>query len=701
MDTIADLQAYLMGRAAAALELEDAEGIRLTEPPSAEQGDLALGCHPLARTLRRPPQDIAVDLAKALADDPWCRSAEALSGFVNLRLDRRQLLRMVTQEVTSDPARFGCARGLAAEKWLIEFSGPNTNKPLHIGHLRNTILGVALSNIVELHGHRVLRYNIVNDRGIHICKSMVAYARFGDQLTPEAAGQKGDQFVGQFYSMFAARAAEEFGRWIQAEGQARFEAFQAKQSASLEAAADLQLRRTFLQAEQSQGTGLPFQPRKVKAARYPELMREVPDLEARYQTWKSGQDAALRETMQREAQKRFQAAEARTFEAEHSELQAAAREYLARWEQADPEIRALWRRMNDWVLAGLEQTYQRLGVRFDAVDYESDVYLLGKEHAQRLLEQKVARRLPDGAIVFPMPGTSADEPEQEKVLLRADGTSVYITQDIGSLLRRVERHAPDRLIWVVGSEQELHFQTLFQIVEQLQPGLGARCEHLSYGMVELPHGKMKSREGEIVEADSFLDDVHAAAYRGVAEREEADAPADEADLHQRAETMAMAAVKFHLLKWNKRSLVKFDVDDALNHQGKTGTYCLYALARIRSIHRKLVAEGEPVAIDGDADGNLLADSEMELLLAAARWPQAVQQAVRDLEPYHVTDYAHKLAKLFNSYFNARDAEGRTLFPVVDCADSATKRARIGLIGIVASALENALNCLGIRTLERI
>jgi len=352
--------------------------------------------------------------------------------------------------------------------------------------------------------------------------------------------------------------------------------------------------------------------------------------------------------------------------------------------------------MNDWVLAGIEKTYRRLGVSFDHVDYESETYLLGKEIVGDLLAKGVARKNADGAVIFEQPGRTPADAPQEKVLLRGDGTSVYITQDLGSLMRRYQRHHFAEVVYVVGSEQELHFELLFTLIDKLVPGLGARCHHLSYGMVELPHGKMKSREGEIIEADGFLDTVHDAAEAQVRSRSP-ELPADEAA--RRGEVIGLAAVKYNLLKFSKRSTVKFDVDEALDMNGRTGPYCLYALARIRSILRRIGAGGGAVALDLAVDASRLAPVEAQMLLSVARFPAAVATAVRDLEPYHVADHVYRLAKEFNSYYTAASPAGKTLYPVLQCDDPATRALRVSLLRLIETALETGLRTLGIATLE--
>lgn len=695
-ETFRSLERALLDAAARALGRADATGLRTADSPSPEVGDLAVGCHGLAKELGADPQVLAQRIVAALAGDARFRDARADNGYCNVRFERGLLWSAVAGEVAERAAEFGADLGATHERWLIEYSGPNTNKPLHIGHLRNTILGFAMANVARLHGHEVTRYNIVNDRGIHICKSMVAYHEFGAGVTPQSSGEKGDHLVGRLYSLFAQKAKEEFEAWAGGAGRGEIEEVLAAKRGEIAAAADLALRKRFLQEQEKGGRALPFKPAKIKPQLYPEKMAADAALERDFIQWRAAHAAELAEIERNEGLKKAQAVVARRFEAEVSKLHQETRDYLRRWEANDAEVRKLWRTMNDWVLAGIEQTYRRLGVSFDHVDYESDVYLLGKEIVGELLAQGVARKNADGAVVFEQPGKAAGEPPSEKVLLRADGTSVYITQDLGSLARRYQRHHPDRIVYVVGSEQELHFETLFALVERYIPGLGKRCVHLSYGMVELPHGKMKSREGEIIEADGFLDTVHEAAEAQVRARAP-ELPAAEAA--RRGEVIGLAAVKYNLLKFSKRSTVKFDVDEALDMNGRTGPYCLYALARIRSILRKVEAAGGAVALDLAADATRLAPVEAQMLLSVARFPAAVATAVRDLEPYHLADHVYRLAKEFNSYYTASSPAGKTLYPVVQCDDPATRTLRVSLLRLIETALETALRTLGIETLQ--
>ncbi len=694
--SISDLQERLKQRITEVVGLSTAQPLRLSEPPTPDRGDIAVACHGAAKLLRSTPDQLAEKLALALADDAGFEVAGADQGYLNLRIRRPLLLKLVCTEVREEGNGFGRSRHESGAPWLIEYSGPNTNKPLHIGHLRNTILGASLSRIVERFGQKVIRYNIINDRGIHICKSMVAYRRFGDGDDPKARGIKGDQFVGRYYSLFASKAAEEFERWAKSSGKNELEAFLATRRDALKSGADVVLRTRFLKESEAAGRPLPFKQRKVKPAEYSDRMKEETALEAEYRRWLAPREEEAAQVELAQGMKRFLEAKARDFEADVSELHREARETLIRWEENDSPTRALWRKMNDWVLEGIEQTYRRLQVSFDHVDYESEVYLLGKEVVGELLRKKIARRREDGAVVYDQPPKSQDEAPSEKILLRPDGTSVYITQDLGSLCRRVERHRPGRIIYVVGSEQELHFETLFRLVDLHLPGVGASCEHLSYGMVELPHGKMKSREGEIVEADEFLDDVHAGAAEQLRARSN-DLP--DGEVQRRAERIAIAAVKFHLLKYGKRSTVKFDVEAALDMNGKTGPYCLYAFARIQSILRKV---GSDFVAGVDFErlcGELLAPEEASLVLLVGRFPEAIAASVRDTEPLHVAEYVYRLAKSFNSYYTASDPEGRTLFPVVQCREPELKKVRVALLMLVSRALALGLASLGIETLD--
>jgi arginyl-tRNA synthetase len=694
-ETFRTLERGFLDAAARALGRADAAGLRTADSPSPEVGDLAIGCHALGKEIGGDPQALAQKIAAALAGDARFRDAQADRGYVNVRFERGLLWRAVAGEVAARADGFGGDATAARERWLIEYSGPNTNKPLHIGHLRNTILGFAMANVARLHGHEVTRYNIVNDRGIHICKSMVAYHEFGGGVTPQSSGEKGDHLVGRLYSLFATKAKEEFEGWANGAGKPEIEQLLAAKRGEIAAAADVEARKRFLREQEKAGRALPFKPAKIRPQLYPEKMKAEPALERDFEAWRTGRAAELAELERGEGLKKAQAVVARRFEAEVSQLHAMTRDYLRRWEANDPEVRALWRTMNGWVLAGIEQTYRRLGVRFDHVDYESEVYLLGKEIVGQLLAKGVARKNADGAVVFEQPGKAAGEPPSEKILLRSDGTSVYITQDLGSLARRYERHHPDRIVYVVGSEQELHFETLFALVDRLIPGLGQRCVHLSYGMVELPHGKMKSREGEIIEADGFLDTVHEASEAQVRSRSP---ELQDQEVARRGEVIALAAVKYNLLKFSKRSTVKFDVDEALDMNGRTGPYCLYALARIRSILRRVEAGGGSVALDLAVDATRLAPVEAQMLLSVARFPAAVSTAVRDLEPYHVADHVYRLAKEFNSYYTAASPAGKTLYPVLQCDDPATRALRVSLLRLIETALETGLRTLGIETL---
>ena len=690
------LEQGLLAAAAAALGRNDPAGLRTSDAQSAAIGDLAVGFHGLAKELRADPQALASQVAAAVKGDARFTHALAQNGYVNVRFARPLLWQAVAGEVAREGAALGRDPALKPEGWLVEYSGPNTNKPLHIGHLRNTILGFAMSNVVRAHGHDTTRYNIVNDRGIHICKSMVAYARFAPGSSPETTGEKGDHLVGRLYSLFAKKATEEFEQWAAGPGAAEIEQYLATNRASIETGADLQLRKRFLQEQEKAGRKLEFKPAKMKPQQYPEKMAADAALERDYGAWLAANAGDVAAARKAEGLKRAQAAVARRFEAEVSQLHAQTRDYLRRWEANDPEIRALWRRMNDWVLAGIEKTYKRLGVSFDHVDYESDVYLAGKELVLELLAKGKAKKNADGAIVFEQPGKAAGEAAQEKVLLRGDGTSVYITQDLGSLMRRYTRHRFAEVVYVVGSEQELHFELLFTLIDKLVPGLGARCHHLSYGMVELPHGKMKSREGEIIEADGFLDTVEEAAAAQVRSRN-AELPAEE--VKRRGERIGLAAVKYHLLKFSKRSTVKFDVDEALDMNGRTGPYCLYALARLRSILRKAEAAGFATKLDLAADAARLAPAEAGLLLTVAKLPTAIAAGVRDLDPYHVADYVYGLAKQLNSWYTTSGDDGKPLHPVVNCQDAATRGLRLSLLRLVEAALERALTLLGIGTLD--
>jgi arginyl-tRNA synthetase len=638
--TVAALRRHVQRAAAGALEeLGVEQEPDLVPPPDPAMGDLGLPCFPLARALHKAPPLIAEDLASRIQPDEVIDSVAADKGYVNFRLRPQTLVAVTLGQALRERERFGAGQADGGQHWMVEYSAPNTNKPLHLGHLRNNLLGAAISRILGFYGHRVTRINLVNDRGVHICKSMLAYQRWGEGTDPERAGRKGDHLVGDFYVLFDRRFNEEYAAWQRTE------------------AAQQRVRR-WLKGKAGQA-----------ADRAHRKDPEAPPPDARF-------FAGYRDTY---------------FNSE-SELGAAVREMLVKWEQGDPEVLALWRKMNGWVLSGFEQSYRRMGVGFDHVQYESQTYKLGKSIVEQGLSKGVFSRLEDGAVVCDL---SRIGKKGEKVLLRSDGTSVYMTQDLGTALERFDEHKLDRLVYVVGDEQRYHFEVLFGILGLLRPGLAEACEHLAYGMIRLPEGKMKSREGTVVDADELMDDVHALA-RAETEARAAEGKAhteglSEQELSHRAEHVGMAAIKYFLLKYSPRKSFEYDPRASIDFLGQTGPYCLFNYARTRSLMRK--AGGEP-ELDPAVLGRLGTEQELGIARQLMAFPEVVRRAAAGLDPSRVAEYLFELCRGFAFIFT-----DKANHPIVTCEDPELRQARLLLAAAVGHTLRAGLGLLGIDVLE--
>lgn len=558
-------------------------------------GDITINGFLLARQVRRNPVELAGMVAGILREHRDVAAAEAVKAFVNVTLDPAALMRDTVADGEALLAA-ACLPEAQRARILIEFSAPNTNKPQHLGHVRNNAIGMATAALLERVGHDVVRINLINDRGIHICKSMLAYQRFGGGRTPETAGCKGDHFVGEFYVRF-----------------------------------DAELRRQLA-----------------------ELRSDRPELAG-----KSDEDLFLA-----------------------TEIGRAAQDMLVAWEQGDPQIRALWQTMNGWVIAGFDETYGRMGVSFDRTYLESQTYTLGRDLVQEGLDRGVFQRRGDGAVVI-----AFDDPALgTKVVLRSDGTSVYVTQDIGTTLLKQRDYAPDRQIWVVGDEQKHHFRILFAILHALGYPWAESLVHMAYGMVNLPSGKMKSREGTVVDADDLIDEMERLATEATCERSGDDVPVD---LAARAKAIAMAALKFMLLKVSPRTTLLFDPAASITFEGDTGPYILYAYARISSMLRKV---GETEADSGDVDwGVLRSPEEKQLALACAGYGDAVCRAAAELDTSVLATHLLDLAKGFSRFYRS--------CPVLSAPVAAERRARLELSRRVRAIIKDGLAALTIDALE--
>ena len=633
---VQEIEAYLNalkdnGLKSLGVDAETAESIKLAPSPNLEMGDVGFPCFALAKSLRKGPPQIATELAVKIQEslqDELVAEALAVGPYVNFRYNPAKLAAIVVGEALAKGADYGRDVAKNPSHFMVEYSAPNTNKPQHLGHVRNNLLGAAVSKILGFAGNRVTRVNLINDRGIHICKSMLAYKLFGEGETPESSGIKGDHLVGKYYVRFENAFQDEYSGWLE--------------------------------------TGAAAE---------------------RFQTWKATQPAKeIAGLEDSDLQKRFRKDFKDTYFNTESSLGAQAREMLLAWEAGDTAVVELWKTMNSWVFKGFDQTYERLGVGFDKVYYESQTYLLGKDLVLKGLQDQKFKQLDDGAIVCDMEPLGL---QGQKVLLRRDGTSVYMTQDLGTAMARFDEHDIDNMVYVVGDEQDYHFQVLFKILEVLRPELAGKLEHLSYGMVLLPEGKMKSREGKVVDADDLMDYMTEIAAEAIQERHEISSE----EVEKRAPVIGFAALKYFILDYHPRSSIQYDPAKSIEFEGRTGPYCLYSYARIQSIKRKsggwpeLSADKEVAALSA-----LGTELEMAVVRELKEWPSIVELAARQLDPSKVTEHAHKLAKTFSTLYN--DPGHKVLE-----AEETRRNGLLLLAKAVAECIKTSLELVGIQTLE--
>ena len=553
------------------------------------EGDVTLVVFPLLRTSRKSPEVTADEIGGWLqANVPEVDRFNVVKGFLNVSFSAA-FWNGVLQEIVADP-NFGQLPA-TGKTVMVEFSSPNTNKPLHLGHIRNNLLGWSVSKLLEACGHRVIKVNLVNDRGIHICKSMLAWLRCGNGITPEQAGVKGDHLVGDFYVKFNDLLKEEM--------------------------------KPLVESGMSED----------EAARNCPIMKE-------------------------------------------------AQSMLVRWEQGDEEVVALWRKMNGWVYDGFDQTYKSLGISFDRIYYESQTYKLGKEIVSDGLAKGVLYRREDGSVWCDMRADGLDE----KLLLRSDGTSVYMTQDLGTARQRYEEYGFDEIIYVVGNEQNYHFQVLKLILKKLGYEWSDAIYHLSYGMVELPEGKMKSREGTVVDADDLIEKMYNTARETSMELGKLDdMPQDEQD--ELFRMLGLGALKYFIIKVDPRKTMLFDPKESIDFNGNTGPFIQYTHARIRSILRKADEAGfKPAA--GDVQ---LLPKEISLIQLLSSYPDRVREAGEAHSPAIIANYAYDLAKEFNQFYHDT--------PILK-EEGAVRDQRLLLARAVADVLVRATDILGIRLPER-
>ena len=577
--------------------------VQLQKTKAEFEGNLTLVVFPFLKLSRLKPEDTAQQLGDYLAQHcKVVQSFNVVKGFLNLTIAPAAWISLLNR-IDSEP-RFGeKAVNEQSPLVMIEYSSPNTNKPLHLGHVRNNLLGWSLAQIMEANGNRVVKTNIVNDRGIHICKSMLAWKKWGNGATPESTGKKGDHLIGDYYVAFDQHYRAEL-----AELTAKFKA---------EGMAD------------------------------------------------------------EEAEKRAK---------EESPLMKEAHDMLVRWEQGDEEVRALWKKMNDWVYQGFDETYKAMGVGFDKIYYESETYLEGKAKVEEGLAKGLFFREPDGSVWADLSNEGLDQ----KLLLRADGTSVYMTQDIGTADLRFKDYPIDKMIYVVGNEQNYHFQVLSILLDRLGFKWGKELVHFSYGMVELPNGKMKSREGTVVDADDLMEEMVSAARR-TSEELGKFADMTENERNEIARIVGMGALKYFILKVDARKNMLFNPEESIDFNGNTGPFIQYTYARIRSIMRKAEAEG--IVLPSVLPDTLpLNEKEVQLIQKLNSFETVVEQAGKDYSPSGIANYCYELTKDFNQFYHD--------YSILNAESTEAKTLRLALAKNVAKTIKNGMQLLGIEVPER-
>ena len=578
--------------------------VQLQKTKSNFEGNLTLVVFPFLKISRQKPEDTAQAIGELLVRD--CSAVagfNVVKGFLNLNIAKEAWVGLLNDMHADE--KFG-EKPVTDQSPLvmIEYSSPNTNKPLHLGHVRNNLLGWSLAQIMEANGNKVVKTNIVNDRGIHICKSMLAWLKWGNGETPESSGKKGDHLIGDYYVAFDKHYRAEV----------------------------VELKNKFMTDE-----GLDEEAAENKAKEEAPLMKE-------------------------------------------------ARQMLVKWEQGDEEVRALWQKMNNWVYAGFDETYKTLGVSFDKIYYESDTYLEGKAKVEEGLEKGLFFRKDDNSVWADLTQEGLDQ----KLLLRSDGTSVYMTQDIGTADMRFKDFPIDKMIYVVGNEQNYHFQVLSILLDRLGFKWGKELVHFSYGMVELPNGKMKSREGTVVDADeliaTMIDDARKTSdelgkFKDMSEEEK----------REIARVVGLGALKYFILKVDARKNMLFNPEESIDFNGNTGPFIQYTYARIRSIMRKAAAEGMalPAQLPTDAPLN---DKEIALIQKMNDFGVVIEQAATDYSPSGIANYCYELTKDFNQFYHD--------YSILNADTQEEKLTRLVLANNVAKIIKNGMLLLGIEVPER-
>ena len=573
----------------------DDKQIQLQKTRPEFEGNITLVVFPFVKLARKAPAQVAEEIGKAMTDsaivcEPVIEKYNAVQGFLNMSIAPSFWIEQL--EAIAADANYG-QQSDRNKLMMVEYSSPNTNKPLHLGHVRNNLLGSSIARIQEANGWKVVKTNIVNDRGIHICKSMLAWLKFGNGETPESSGKKGDHLIGDYY--------------------VRFDKEYRKQVAELMAGG-------------------------------------------------MSEDDAKRE----------------------APLMKEAQAMLLKWEQGDKEVRELWAKMNSWVYAGFDETYKMMGVSFDKIYYESNTYLEGKKEVERGLQEGLFYRREDGSVWANLTADGLDE----KLLLRSDGTSVYMTQDIGTAKLRYQDYPIDKMVYVVGNEQEYHFKVLSLLLDKLGFPFGKELVHFSYGMVELPNGKMKSREGTVVDADDLMEQMIQDAKEISKDKVNTLPDITEAEANEIARKVGLGALKYFILKVDPRKNMLFNPEESIDFNGNTGPFIQYTYARIQSVLRK-AETGSQQSVIGNQPLN---DKEVALIQRLTDYPSAVKQAGEEFSPAVLCNYAYALAQEFNSFYHD--------YSILNETDEQKKNLRLLLSAEVAKVLKHAMGLLGIEMPER-
>lgn len=585
-----NLKSYIKEQSIQAIEnlfqqkVEDVE-IQITKDEF--EGDYTLVVFPFVKLVKQKPEEIANKIGSYLTAKEEFIAFNVVKGFLNLSLNPTVFTKLLKEKYSVKDFKLTKKH---TEKIMVEYSSPNTNKPIHLGHIRNNLLGFSISNILKAAGNEVLRGQIINDRGIHICKSMLAWKKYGNGETPQTTGIKGDHLVGKYYVIFDQKYKEEIQSLIS-----------------------------------------------------------------------SGMDAD-------EAKKK-------------APILLEAQEMLKKWEDGDAEIKALWKEMNSWVYSGFEKTYLRLGVSFDLVQYESDTYLLGKDVIEEGLKKGILFKKEDGSVWADL----TEEGLDQKLLLRGDGTSVYITQDLGTAVERFTRYHLNELIYTVGNEQDYHFQVLFLILKKLGYQWADKLYHLSYGMVDLPSGKMKSREGTVVDADELMEEMHQEAVKKTSELGKLEGYTEN-EKEQVNELIGLGALKYFILKVDPKKRILFDPNESIEFNGNTGPFIQYTYARTCSVLRKAAKQTLEIK---DKELN---KAEQKLIILLSSYEELIEKSAADLNPALIANYIYEVSKEYNSFYQSNR--------ILDAENESEQQLRLAITQWTGNVIRHGLSLLGIGAPER-